>query len=146
MRLDDFSSRDAVEAWVHIQEKLADDDLREPIVAGFREFCQDYETLVGERYEQTRQAQRVPGRLHLYEQAPRDTSRGAVHHLGARTAPGRRRHARGAEGPGALADLEYVLAGAPDGVLVEVFSPRPDAVPAELAGFFDLVPRPGPCP
>lgn len=36
--------------------------------------------------------------------------------------------------------------GRPHGVLVEVFSPRPDAVPAELAGFFDLVPRSGPCP
>jgi len=51
VRLNGFSSRDAVDAWVGIQEELADGDLREPIVASFREFCQDYDTLIGERYD-----------------------------------------------------------------------------------------------
>lgn len=92
------------------------------------------------------------GRLHLYEQSPRDTGRGAVHHLGVEVddlaATLTRLRAAGATlgERRTLADLEYVMAGTPDGVLVEVFSPRPDAVPTELAGYFDLASRPEPCP
>ncbi|MFN2629270.1 MAG: hypothetical protein ABR569_11625 [Gaiellaceae bacterium] len=46
-----FSSRAAVDAWVKIRPQLKDRDLRAPIVSGFREFCQDYDTITGERYD-----------------------------------------------------------------------------------------------
>jgi hypothetical protein len=49
--LDSFSSKAAVDAWVEIRPQLGDDDQRAPIVSAFREFCQDYETITGERYD-----------------------------------------------------------------------------------------------
>jgi len=49
--LDGFSSKAAIEAWVKIRPQFTDDDLRAPLVAAFREFCQDYDTIVGERYD-----------------------------------------------------------------------------------------------
>ena len=51
MELDGFSSKTAVDAWVGIRPQLTNSDLRAPIVAAFREFCQDYDTIVGERYD-----------------------------------------------------------------------------------------------
>ena len=50
-QIDHFSSRSATEAWVKIKPKLKKDDPRAPIVAAFREFCQDYDTIIGEHYD-----------------------------------------------------------------------------------------------
>lgn len=51
VQLEGFSSRAAIDAWVEIRPQLKRKDARAPIVAAFREFCQDYDTIVGERYD-----------------------------------------------------------------------------------------------
>jgi catechol 2,3-dioxygenase-like lactoylglutathione lyase family enzyme len=66
--------------------------------------------------------------LNFYDQAPRDTGRGAVHHLGIKTddlaALVAHMEARGFQFRKPitdLGDLKYVMAEAPDGVLLELF-------------------------
>ena len=68
------------------------------------------------------------GRLHLYDQAPRDAGRGAVHHLGIRVKglvevwP--RLEAAGITSRGGLREhghWRYVMVTAPDHVLLELF-------------------------
>jgi catechol 2,3-dioxygenase-like lactoylglutathione lyase family enzyme len=84
------------------------------------------------------------GRLHLYDQAPKHLGAGTVHHLGIETDEldalvGRlkaagvsvtdvRRHAEG----------NYAMAEGPDGLLLELFQPNSDRLPAALieAGYF----------
>lgn len=84
------------------------------------------------------------GRLHLYDQAPRHPGAGTVHHLGIETdqldalvarlkAAGVsvtdvRRHAEG----------DYAMAEGPDGLLLELFQPHAERLPAALieAGYF----------
>ena len=84
------------------------------------------------------------GRLHLYDQAPKHVGAGTVHHLGIETDEldalvGRlkaagvsvtdvRRHAEG----------NYAMAEGPDGLLLELFQPHAERLPAELveAGYF----------
>jgi catechol 2,3-dioxygenase-like lactoylglutathione lyase family enzyme len=84
------------------------------------------------------------GRLHLYDQPPKHTGAGTVHHLGIETDEldalvGRlkaagvsvtdvRRHAEG----------DYAMAEAPDGLLLELFQPHAERLPAALveAGYF----------
>lgn len=51
VRIDYFSSKRATDAWIKIKPNLKKDDPRAPIVAAFREFCQDYDTIIGEHYE-----------------------------------------------------------------------------------------------
>lgn len=84
------------------------------------------------------------GRLHLYDQAPKHVGAGTVHHLGIETdeldalvarlkAAGVsvtdvRRHAEG----------DYAMAEGPDGLLLELFQPHGERLPAALieAGYF----------
>ena len=84
------------------------------------------------------------GRLHLYDQAPKHVGAGTVHHLGMETdeldalvarlkAAGIsvtdvRRHAEG----------DYAMAEGPDGLLLELFQPHVERLPAALieAGYF----------
>jgi len=84
------------------------------------------------------------GRLHLYDQAPKHVGAGTVHHLGMETDEvdglvGRlraagvsvtdvRRHAEG----------DYAMAEGPDGLLLELFQPHADRLPAALidSGYF----------
>jgi catechol 2,3-dioxygenase-like lactoylglutathione lyase family enzyme len=84
------------------------------------------------------------GRLHLYDQAPKHAGAGTVHHLGietdeldalvARLKVARvsvtdvRRHAEG----------DYAMAEGPDGLLLELFQPHAERLPAALieAGYF----------
>jgi catechol 2,3-dioxygenase-like lactoylglutathione lyase family enzyme len=84
------------------------------------------------------------GRLHLYDQAPKHLGAGTVHHLGMETDEldalvGRlkaagvsvtdvRRHAEG----------NYAMAEGPDGLLLELFQPDAERLPAALieAGYF----------
>ncbi len=84
------------------------------------------------------------GRLHLYDQAPKHLGAGTVHHLGMETDElealvGRlkaagvsvtdvRRHAEG----------DYAMAEGPDGLLLELFQPHAERLPAALieAGYF----------
>jgi catechol 2,3-dioxygenase-like lactoylglutathione lyase family enzyme len=84
------------------------------------------------------------GRLHLYDQAPKHAGAGTVHHLGIETdeldplvarlkvagisVTEVRRHAEG----------DYAMAEAPDGLLLELFQPHAERLPAALiaSGYF----------
>jgi catechol 2,3-dioxygenase-like lactoylglutathione lyase family enzyme len=84
------------------------------------------------------------GRLHLYDQAPKHAGAGTVHHLGIETdeldalvarlkvagvsVTDVRRHAEG----------DYAMAEAPDGLLLELFQPHAECLPAALiaSGYF----------
>ena len=84
------------------------------------------------------------GRLHLYDQPPKHSGAGTVHHLGIETDEldtlvGRlkaagvsvtdvRRHAEG----------DYAMAEAPDGLLIELFQPHAGRLPEALieTGYF----------
>jgi catechol 2,3-dioxygenase-like lactoylglutathione lyase family enzyme len=84
------------------------------------------------------------GRLHFYDQPPPDPGRGVVHHLGVQTddlegllsrlaevgvRPRKPVHDFGA--------WRYAMVAAPDGVLLELFQVRPEAMPDELEGWFE---------
>jgi len=84
------------------------------------------------------------GRLHLYDQAPKHLGAGTVHHLGIETdeldalvarlkvagvsVTDVRRHAEG----------DYAMAEGPDGLLLELFQPHAERLPAALieTGYF----------
>ena len=84
------------------------------------------------------------GRLHLYDQAPKHAGAGTVHHLGIETdeldalvarlkvagvsVTDVRRHAEG----------DYAMAEGPDGLLLELFRPHVERLPAALivTGYF----------
>jgi catechol 2,3-dioxygenase-like lactoylglutathione lyase family enzyme len=68
------------------------------------------------------------GRIHIYDQPPRDTGRGAIHHLGIKVAGLRQAWATlQAAGVGSRQGLRehdgwrYVMIAAPDDVLLELF-------------------------
>lgn len=68
------------------------------------------------------------GRLHIYDQAPKDTGRGAVHHLGLKVTGLReewsRLQAEGITSRHGLREQDgwrYVMIAAPDDVLLELF-------------------------
>ena len=77
------------------------------------------------------------GRLHLYDQPPRDDGRGAVHHIGIRTddleSLEARLRSKGVEFRSGIRDFDawkYIMCPAPDGVLLELFQ----ADPGKLGG------------
>lgn len=79
------------------------------------------------------------GRLHFYEQPPRDTGRGAVHHLGIETddLPALVAHmkSKGVKFRKEISDFgfwKYVMAPAPDNVILELFQPVIDKYPPSL--------------
>ena len=68
------------------------------------------------------------GRLHIYDQAPKDRGRSAIHHLGIKVADlrgvWRRLQAEGLTSPHGLREQNgwrYVMIAAPDGILLELF-------------------------
>lgn len=86
------------------------------------------------------------GRLHFYDQPPRDPGRGAVHHVGIRTddlaALAARMRARGVAFRSEIREFgtwRYLMCAAPDGVLLELFEIETERMPAALAGYFDDV-------
>jgi catechol 2,3-dioxygenase-like lactoylglutathione lyase family enzyme len=77
------------------------------------------------------------GRLNIYDQAPRDRGRGAIHHLGVKVANLRdvwlRLQAQGITSPHGLREQDgwrYVMICAPDGILVELFEFDDPSAPA----------------
>jgi catechol 2,3-dioxygenase-like lactoylglutathione lyase family enzyme len=81
------------------------------------------------------------GRLHIYDQAPRDPSRGAIHHLGIKVDNLRdvwpRLQARGVTSPNGLREHDrwrYVMISAPDGILLELFEFDDPSAPANASG------------
>lgn len=81
------------------------------------------------------------GRLHIYDQPPRDLGRGAIHHLGLRVSNLRsewaRLQAEGLTSPNGLREhsgWRYVMILAPDGVLLELFEFDDPTAPANRDG------------
>jgi Glyoxalase/Bleomycin resistance protein/Dioxygenase superfamily len=81
------------------------------------------------------------GRLHIYDQAPRDRGRGAIHHLGIKVGNlrdvWRGLQAQGVTSPNGLREQEgwrYVMISAPDGVLLELFEFDDPSAPANVSG------------
>jgi catechol 2,3-dioxygenase-like lactoylglutathione lyase family enzyme len=81
------------------------------------------------------------GRLHIYDQAPRDRGRGAIHHLGIKVENlrdvWRGLQAQGVTSPHGLREQEgwrYVMISAPDGVLLELFEFDAPSTPANVSG------------
>jgi catechol 2,3-dioxygenase-like lactoylglutathione lyase family enzyme len=82
------------------------------------------------------------GRLHFYDQARKDEARGAVHHIGIQTddlaALVAKMRARGIIFRKEIADFgywKYIMAPAPDGLLIEVFQIDEEKLPAELQSY-----------
>lgn len=83
------------------------------------------------------------GRLHLYEQQPRGTPAGAVHHVGiqCKDLPALVQHMK-AMGMEFRSDIRefgnwrYIMAAAPDNVLLELFEIDTDDMPEQLATYF----------
>jgi len=80
------------------------------------------------------------GRLHFYEQPPRDEGRGAIHHLGIETddleALVAHMKSRGVKFKKEITDFgfwKYVMAPAPDNVLLELFQPVEEKFPLSLS-------------
>lgn len=51
VQLTTFSSTEAANVWVEVLPQLSQGDPREIIVGAFREFCQDFDTIIGEHYD-----------------------------------------------------------------------------------------------
>jgi catechol 2,3-dioxygenase-like lactoylglutathione lyase family enzyme len=87
------------------------------------------------------------GRLHLYAQPPRQAGTATVHHLGIETdeLPGLVQRLRAAEVSVTdireLPEASYAMAQGPDGLLLELFCPKPTAVKGRLAeiGYFETL-------
>jgi catechol 2,3-dioxygenase-like lactoylglutathione lyase family enzyme len=84
------------------------------------------------------------GRIHFYDQPPKDSGRGAIHHFGIQTdnleALVAKMKARGVKFRKEIADFgfwKYVMAPAPDGVLIELFEVDKEKVPAEYRDYFE---------
>jgi catechol 2,3-dioxygenase-like lactoylglutathione lyase family enzyme len=99
------------------------------------------ETLMGARNVFLRVGE---GRLHFYSQPPKHGGAGTVHHLGIETDDLAALVVRLREAGVSLTDIrrhpqaDYAMAQAPDGLLLELFQPHRDGVPATLAatGYF----------
>tara|TARA_B100000686_G_C16764102_1_gene960643 strand:- start:459 stop:854 length:396 start_codon:yes stop_codon:yes gene_type:complete len=83
------------------------------------------------------------GRLHLYDQPPRETSRSSVHHIGIRTDDlaliVERLRAAGQAERGEIRDFgwwRYFMCAAPDGVLLELFEIDTTEAPDDLVNYF----------
>ncbi|MBM4327994.1 MAG: VOC family protein [Deltaproteobacteria bacterium] len=84
------------------------------------------------------------GRLHLYDQPPKNPGRGSIHHFGIQTddiaGVVERLKLKGVPLRKEVADLgvwKYVMAPAPDDVLIELFEVRKDKLPVEYQSYFD---------
>ena len=81
------------------------------------------------------------GRLHIYDQAPKDRGRGAIHHIGIKVADLRgvwqRLQAEGLASRHGLREQDgwrYVMIAAPDGILLELFEFDDPSAPVNLTG------------
>ena len=83
------------------------------------------------------------GRLHIYDQPPRDARGGTVHHLGIRTDDLEvlvaRLTAKGVPFRGGIREFgswRYIMCAAPDDVLLELFEAGGADITSELAEYF----------
>jgi catechol 2,3-dioxygenase-like lactoylglutathione lyase family enzyme len=83
------------------------------------------------------------GRIHFYDQRPRDVGKGTVHHVGVRSddlcALHRRLLAQGVEFRSDIREFgnwRYIMCMAPDNVLLELFEVERDGLDPGLASYF----------
>jgi len=83
------------------------------------------------------------GRIHLYDQPPKDAGRGGIHHFGIQTDNiemiVKRLAGRGVPLRKGVTDFgfwKYIMVPAPDGVLIELFQVNKNALPEQLRGYF----------
>ena len=82
------------------------------------------------------------GRIHFYEQSPRTTDRGVVHHLGIQTDELETLVERLRLAEISVTEVRrnptanYAMASGPDNLLIELFEPNTYTVSAELQGYF----------
>jgi len=84
------------------------------------------------------------GRIHFYDQAPKNPGRGSIHHFGIQTDDIERDYARmkaqGVPFKKNVVDLgswKYIMVPAPDDVLIELFEINKAAFPPEYQDYFD---------
>ena len=83
------------------------------------------------------------GRIHFYDQRPRDTGKGAIHHVGIRCDDLRELRRQlikhGIELRSEIREFgswRYLMCMAPDNVLLELFEAERDGLDPELASYF----------
>ncbi len=83
------------------------------------------------------------GRIHFYNQPPRVSGAGSIHHFGIQThdieGDYRRLKAEGVGFKKEITDLgymKYIMVPAPDSVLIELFEVKREALPAEYLDYF----------
>ena len=83
------------------------------------------------------------GRIHFYDQPPKMSGRGSIHHFGIQTDDVERDYQRmksqGVEFNKTVVDLafmKYIMVPAPDNVLIELFEVNKAAIPAEYHDYF----------
>ncbi|MEW6266385.1 MAG: VOC family protein [Thermodesulfobacteriota bacterium] len=84
------------------------------------------------------------GRLHLYDQAPKNPVRGNIHHFGIQTDDLEtlvtKLKAAGLALKKGITDLgfwKYIMVPAPDDILIELFQVDRDQVPLEMRDYFE---------
>jgi catechol 2,3-dioxygenase-like lactoylglutathione lyase family enzyme len=84
------------------------------------------------------------GRLHFYDQAPKQKVRGNIHHFGIQTsnieAVVERLKNNGVSFNKDISDLgfwKYIMVPAPDDILIELFEIDKNQIPAEYWGYFE---------
>ncbi|MBI5119167.1 VOC family protein [Candidatus Poribacteria bacterium] len=90
------------------------------------------------------------GRLHFYEQPPKNPGRGSIHHFGIQTDNIEevvcRLKSKGIGFKKEITDLgvwKYIMVPAPDEILIELFQIDKARVPSEFADYFEQVPNCG---
>jgi len=83
------------------------------------------------------------GRIHFYDQPPKIAGAGSIHHFGIQTDDVERDYQRmkaeGVDFIKAIVDLgymKYIMAPAPDNVLIELFEVNKAIIPAEYRDYF----------
>ena len=85
------------------------------------------------------------GRLHLYDQAPKNPGRGSIHHFGIQTddieGVVSKMKAKGVEFKKEISPLgvwgRYIMVPAPDEILIELFEVDKAEIPPELLDYFE---------
>ena len=84
------------------------------------------------------------GRLHFYDQPPKYSGRGSIHHFGIQTdnleSDHARLHAMGVPFTKGITDLgywKYIMVPAPDNILIEYFEVNRENIPPELSDYFE---------
>lgn len=84
------------------------------------------------------------GRLHLYDQPPKNPGRGSIHHFGMQTDDivglVKRMRAGGVEFKKGITEFgfwKYIMVPAPDDILIELFEVDKTTVPPQLSNYFE---------